>query len=121
MSRQSQKNRVNLTLSSEMMKDLQDWVAQSGETIALTSLCGWLIKRSLDSAIESGEFKRRDAQSTDDELGNRAVAYIQAVANSGSIGILELQKLADELNIPSDKLAKILKQAKGEITNGNHR
>lgn len=74
----------------------------------------------MEEAIESGELKPVGEPdiSANADTNDLAISYIQAVANSGTINPLDLQKLADELKIPSDRLAQILVSSKG-VTNGN--
>lgn len=102
--------RVNITLAVQTISDLQQWADQTGHTV--TSLCTWLVKRSLTQAIQSGEFKPETVSDKD----SLAIAYIKAL-DGGTIDILDLQRLADEIQTESEVLAKILKQVQ-EKRNG---
>lgn len=55
MPRSPRPPRVNLTLTEEVIAELQQWADQTGHNV--TSLCTWLVKRSLATAKEEGEFK----------------------------------------------------------------
>lgn len=76
-----------------------------------------LLPYSVEQLLEICQSK----QAPDEQAAAIAIAYIRALANSGSMGVLDLQKLADALQISSERLAKILQHAKGAVTNGNSR
>ena len=108
--------KFSITLSDGIYADLARLAKRDGAQPA--SKAAFYVESAIVAARERGDL---DALPQDgNELLKGAIAYINALAQGGSIGMLDLQKLADELKVPSDRLAKILKQAKGEITNGNH-
>ena len=84
-------SRVNLTLPSEIIAELQQWADQTGHNV--TSLCTWLVKRSLATAKESGEFQCKP--SSLDLLRK----FFDDTANSKRYSDKELAKLATEVEI----------------------
>lgn len=88
--------------------------------------------RAIDTAIASGEFTPGQENQSVVEEGDTAqnpvveegvataIAFVQVLVNGGNLNVLDLQKLADDLQVPSEKLAQILKQSRGGITNGNN-
>lgn len=96
----SDQKRLYLTLSDKKREELKEWADQQGRPI--TNLATRLIETAIDKAKQSGEFKPTQQQ------------------NRTQINILDLQKLADQLEIPSDRLLKAIKEIKLEVINGGH-
>jgi len=94
----SRQARVNLTLTDEVMSDLQQWSEQSGHTV--TSLCTWLVKRSLVNAKQSGEFQPKDSDDALDLMRE----FFDSVAGGKYYADKDLAKLAIELDISVDHL-----------------
>ncbi len=98
----SDQKRIYLTLSDEKREELKEWADQQGRPV--TNLASWLIEIAITRAKQSGEFKSSQSRHQD----------------RTQINILDLQKLADQLDIPSDRLLKAIKEIKLEVINGSH-
>lgn len=95
----AQSTRINLRADPELYRDLEDWAEQQKRSVA--SLCVYLLSRSIDQAKQDGEF----VPSSSSKPATR-------------INLLDLQRLADQLNIPSDRLLEAIQAIKLEVTNG---
>ena len=94
MSRYPRQARVNLTLTESFVSELQQWADQSGHSV--TSLCTWLVKRSLDAAKESKEF--RSIEPLTDSI-DRVRQFFDYVAVGKYYSEKDLSKLATELEV----------------------
>jgi CopG-like RHH_1 or ribbon-helix-helix domain, RHH_5 len=99
----SDRPRINLSPDSDLQRDLEDWAEQQKRPVASMAL--YLLSRSVEEAKKTGEF---------------IPASEKAARNRTQINILDLQKLADQLEIPSDRLLKAIKEIKLEVINGGH-
>jgi len=95
--------RVYLTLSDERMEELKEWADQEGRHI--TNLALRLIEQSIDRAKQSGDYK---PARTRNQTHNRT-----------QINVLGLQRLADQLDIPSDRLLQVVKDIQLDVVNGS--
>lgn len=89
--------RVNLTLSEELVSELQQWADQCGHTV--TSLCAWLVKKSLLDAKKSGDFKSGESDAID-----LMRQFFDEVAAGKFYTDKNLIKLAMKLDISVDHL-----------------
>ena len=99
----SDRPRINLSPDSDLQRDLEDWAEQQKRPVASMAL--YLLSRSVEEAKKTGEFIPTSEK---------------AARNRTQINILDLQKLADQLEIPSDRLLKAIKEIKLEVINGGH-
>lgn len=91
--------RVNLSLANPIAFELQQWADQSGHTV--TSLCTWLVKRSLDAAKKSKEFQ--PIEPLPDSL-DRVRQFFDDVATGNYYSEKDLAKLANEVDVSVDHL-----------------
>ena len=89
--------RVNLTLSEELVSELQQWADQCGHTV--TSLCAWLVKKSLIDAKKSGDFKSEEIDAID-----ILRQFFDDVASGNYYDQKGLATLANELDVSVDHL-----------------
>ena len=89
----SDRPRINLSPDSDLQRDLEDWAEQQKRPVASMAL--YLLSRSVEEAKKTGEFIPTSEK---------------AARNRTQINILDLQKLADQLEIPSDRLLKAIKE-----------
>lgn len=99
MPRSPRQARVNLTLTESLVSELQQWADQSGHTV--TSLCSWLVKRSVVAAKESKEYEPTD--SSTDPL-DRVRQFFDDVADGKYYADQDLAKLANEVDVSVDHL-----------------
>jgi CopG-like RHH_1 or ribbon-helix-helix domain, RHH_5 len=93
--------RVNLTLTESIVLELGEWADQTGHTV--TSLCTWLVKRSLAQAKKAGEFQ----PSGDSEHGGSIDIirqFFDDVADGKYYSEKDLTKLAIEVEVSADHL-----------------
>jgi len=115
MPRSPRQARVNLTLTDSIVDELNQWAAQSGHTV--TSLCTWLVKRSLDAAKKSKEF--RPTEPSTDSL-DRVRQFFDDVADSKYYADQDLATLANELDVSVDHLIahqNCFKKKRGKVGN----
>lgn len=93
--------RIHVSTTDEVYESLEDWALQQGRPVA--NLATFLLERSVAQAKETGEYK----PSKGHESKPRP-----------KISALDVQKLADQLGIPSDRLLKAVKEIKLEVVNG---
>lgn len=94
--------RINLSPDPDLQRDLEDWAEQQKRPVASMAL--YLLSRAVEEAKKTGEFVPTSQK---------------AAWNRTQINILDLQKLADQLEIPSDRLLKAIKEIKLEVINGS--
>ena len=99
MPKSTRQARVNLTLTESLVSELQQWADQSGHTV--TSLCSWLVKRSLDVAKKSKEY-----EPTDPSTGplDRVRQFFDDVADGKYYAEKDLATLAIELEVDAKYL-----------------
>lgn len=100
----TEQKRIYLTLSDEKREELKEWADQQGRPA--TNLATWLIETAIEKAKQSGEYKPSQKKT--------------AAQKQTQFNLLDLQKLADQLEIPSDRLLKAIKEIKLEVINGGH-
>jgi hypothetical protein len=100
---QPDRPRINLSPDPDLQKDLEDWAEQQKRPVASMAL--YLLSRSVEEAKKTGEFVPTSEKTEQKRT---------------QINILDLQKLADRLEIPSDRLLKAIKEIKLEVINGGH-
>lgn len=98
----SERPRINVSPDPGLYEDLEDWAAQQKRPVASMAL--YLLSRCVEEAKRTGEF---------------VPSSEKAVQNQTQINVLDLQKLADQLDIPSDRLLEAIKEIKLEIVNGS--
>ena len=94
MPKSTRQARVNLTLTDFIVSELQQWADQSGHTV--TSLCTWLVKRSLDAAKKSKEFQSIEPSPDSLDLVRH---FFDDVAVGKYYSEKDLSKLATELEV----------------------
>ena len=97
------RSRINLTPDPDLYRELEDWAKQQKRPVASMAL--YLLSRSVEEAKKTGEFVPTSEKAT---------------KNKTQFNLLDLQKLADQLEIPSDRLLKAIKEIKLEVINGGH-
>jgi len=115
MSRSPRQARVNLTLTESLVSELQQWADQSGHTV--TSLCSWLVKRSVVAAKESKEYEPIDPST--DPL-DRVRQFFDDVADGKYYADQDLATLANELDVSVDHLIahqNCFKKKRGKVGN----
>lgn len=98
----SDRPRINLTPDPDLKRDLEDWAEQQKRPVA--SMVLYLLSRCVEEAKQSGEF---------------VPSSQKVIQNQTRINVLDLQKLADQLGIPSDRLLEAIKEIKLEVVNGS--
>ena len=99
MPKPTRQARVNLTLTDFIVSELQQWADQSGHTV--TSLCAWLVKRSLDAAKKSKEFQSTEPAPDSLDLVRH---FFDDVASGKYYSDRDLAKLANEVDVSVDHL-----------------
>jgi hypothetical protein len=100
---------VYLTIKDETKSLLERWASQQGRPIV--NLASWIVEKEVARAQAAGEIES-EARAISAEVVAAMKTYIEALSTNGCIDILDLQRLADELNIPSEQLAQNLKDLK---------
>lgn len=103
--------RVHVSLDDAVYKDLEDWAEQQGRPTA--NLAAFLVERSIAQAKETGEFVPSTDRPPEETTNDRAKAFIRDLALGRVQNVLDVQRLADELGVPSKRLAEIIKQNGG--------
>jgi len=93
------RSRLYLSLEEKTHAELTEWAEQQGRPV--TNLATWLVEQALHKAKQTGE-------------------YVPGLKQGKTtINILDIQRLADQLDIPSDKMLEAIKAIKLEVTNGH--
>jgi len=110
--------KISLSFSEGLYAALSQWADNEGTKP--TSLATDLLSGLIREEIKQGRLTYDDPQKEgeDSKDSDRAIAFIQALAGRKNIDLIELQRLADDINVPSDRLAQILSSQKG--ANGSH-
>ena len=115
MPRSPRQARVNLTLTDSIVDELNQWAAQSGHTV--TSLCTWLVKRSLDAAKKSKEFRPIEPSTGSID---RVRQFFDDVASGKYYSEKDLAKLANEVDVSVEHLIahqNCFKKKRGKVGN----
>lgn len=94
--------RVTVNLPIADLPLFQQWADQ--QKLELATLFARTVRIALAQAIATGEVVVEQPKAT----GDRAIAFVRALARGETVGILDLQRLADELGVPSAQLAQKL-------------
>jgi hypothetical protein len=107
--------RFSVTVPDAIGQAIEKLAEAEGSKPASTA--SFIVERAIKDAIKSGEIPAEWAV-----LGSQQ----ECVPSPGKtaqeqtrINILDLQKLADQLGIPSDRLLEAIKEIKLEVVNGN--
>lgn len=100
--------RYTVTLPLGLAQCLENWAAAEGNKP--TSLANYLIEKAVRDAVDQGKVKPPSLEPDKDlEKSDRAALFVLALTGKKKIDVWALQKLADELQLPSEVLAEILK------------
>lgn len=96
--------RYNVTVPWGIGEALERWA--EGEGNKPTTLASYLVEVSVRQAMSDGKIPDSIRPAAEE--------------SRTQISVLDLQRLADQLGIPSDRLLKAIKEIKGEVINGIH-
>jgi len=104
--------KLSISLSSGLYIALLQWAAKedNNPTSLATDLISALIREEIRRGKLTYEDKEGQPLERDSSDTTPYVAYIKAIAGIGSIDPLDLQKLADSLEVDSTVLAQKLKE-----------